>query len=108
MHEGVSVNYSIGIWAHAEVPGGVVYRWEADGGDSGTGFVLLDTAGNTVRPCNAEGQTIRSLVMDASTGDVTGEAPGINRTTFVKTAAAVLKRYLAAGKAPETAHTYYG
>jgi hypothetical protein len=102
------MNYSIGIWAHAEVPRGVVYRWEADGGDSGTGFVLLDTAGSTVRPSNGEGQTVGSLVMDASTGDVTGEAPGINRTTFVKTAAAVLKRYLAAGKAPETAHTYYG
>lgn len=102
------MNYSVGIWAHAEVPNGVVYRWEADGGDSGTGFVLLDTAGNTVRPCTADGHTIGSLALNAGTGDITGEAPGINRATFVKTAAAVLKQYLATGTAPQTAHTYYG
>jgi hypothetical protein len=102
------MNYSVGIWAHAEVPHGMVYRWEADGGDSGTGFVLLETADRTVRPSDANGNVLGTLVLDAETGDLTGEAPGINRAAFARTAAAIIKRYLAAGKAPQTAHTYFG
>jgi hypothetical protein len=102
------VTYSIGIWSHAQVSGGVIYRWEADGGDGGTGFVLLETAARAVRPCAADGRVLGDLVLDTDNGILTGDAAGVSRAAFTRTAAAILKSFLKTGQAPQTAHTYFG
>jgi hypothetical protein len=102
------VNYSIGVWAHAQVPHGVVYRWEADGGQNGTGFVLLETSTPAVRPCDGNGDVIGDLVLDADSGKMTGTAAGIDRAAFSRTAAAILKSFLKTGQVPQTAHAYFG
>lgn len=102
------MNYSVGIWAHGQVPNGVVYRWEADGGTGGNGFVLLETATKAVRPCDSTGRILGTLAVNADTGDLTGETSEVDRTAFLRTAAAIIKRFLATGTAPETAHSYFG
>jgi hypothetical protein len=102
------VTYSVGIRTHAQVPRGVLYRWEADGGDNSTGFVLLEPAARAVRPCDTSGEVIGDLVLNADSGALTGDAAGIGRTAFARTAAAIVKSFLKTGQAPETAHTYFG
>ncbi|GII25720.1 hypothetical protein [Planosporangium mesophilum] len=102
------MNYSIGIWAYAQVPRGVIYRWEAGGGDCGTGFVLLETAARAVRPCAEDGALLGDLVLDVDSGSLTGDAAGVSRAAFTKIAAAILKSILKSGQAPQTAHTYFG
>ncbi|MGC9670647.1 hypothetical protein ACNTMW_29395 [Planosporangium sp. 12N6] len=102
------MNYSIGIWVHGQVPRGVIFRWEADGGASSTGFVLLETAAPAIRPCAADGGVLGDLVLGADSGNVTGDAAGVSRATFTRIAAAILKSFLKTGKASQTAHTNFG
>jgi hypothetical protein len=85
----------------------VVYRWEADGGDSGSGFVLLQTATGKVRSCDASGQALGTLAMSADDGDLTGETDGVHRPTFMRIAAAILGSFIQTGTPPQTAHRYF-
>jgi hypothetical protein len=101
------VSYSIGIWAHAASPHGAVYRWEADGGAGGAGYVLLNLEARTVRPCDAAGEPMGNLTLDIGGGNMTGDPGSVDRAKFVRTAGAILKAYRRAGEAPRTAHAYF-
>ncbi|GAA1817500.1 hypothetical protein HC028_21090 [Planosporangium flavigriseum] len=102
------MNWSIGIWAQAQLPRGVMYRWEADGGEGGTGFVLLETLKPTVWPCDGNGDAIGDLVLHADSGNATGDAAGIDRGAFTRVTAATLKAFLKTRQVPQTAHVYFG
>jgi hypothetical protein len=104
---GEAVSYSVGIWAGERLPGGVVYRWEADGGAGGSGFVFLETATRTVRPCTVSGEPIGDLAFKADEGGLSGDAPTVNKAVFARAAAAILKNYLKEGEVPQTAHVYF-
>jgi hypothetical protein len=100
--------FSLGVWAQGTASGGTVYRWEADQGESGTGFVLFDSGLRTIRPSDGRGVPLGSLVVDAAAGHATGDAEGVDRSLVLKVAAAILKAYSRSGDVPETAHAYYG
>jgi hypothetical protein len=96
--------FSLGVWADRAVPGGTLYRWESDQGHGGAGFVIFNAEAKTIRPSNAEGSVVGSLVVDGEAGETTGTSEGVDRPNFMRVAASILK----AGEAPATAHTYYG
>jgi hypothetical protein len=99
--------YSIGIWAVAQGDGVVRYRWESDaGGHRRTGFVVLDEGASVVRPSGEDGSPIGTLTATTEDG-LAGEAD-IDRRQFSQIAAAILNDLKRAGKAPQTAHRYYG
>ena len=100
--------FSLGVWAQGAVPGGTVYRWEADQGQSGTGFVLFNAESRTVRPSDDQGNPQGSFVVDAAAGHAIGDVEGFDRSLVLKVAAAILKAYGRSGNVPETAHAYYG
>ncbi|MEV6597120.1 hypothetical protein AB0M36_09695 [Actinoplanes sp. NPDC051346] len=45
---------SLGIWAHGAGADGVIYRWVADEGQGGEGFVYFNPALKTFRPWDGE------------------------------------------------------
>lgn len=100
--------YSIGIWAMHETPDGFLYRWQLDEGRGGDGFVLLDSALEVVRPADDAGQAIGSLSMSSVTGNIEGSSENVNVPVFARVSASILKSVTTTGKAPATAHAYYG
>jgi hypothetical protein len=99
---------SLGVWASGPVAGGVLYRWEADRGEGGTGFVVFDEQAQTVRPTGADGSPQGTLVVDLAASQSTGETEGVSRSLVLKVAASIRKAYRRVGGVPETAHaTYY-
>ncbi len=99
--------YSLGIWADRAVPGGTLYRWEADQGQGGSGFLVVDFPSRTVRPSDRNGTALGDLVLDGESGMVSGGTEGISPGLFLKVAAAILKAFAKDDRIPRTAHTYY-
>ena len=46
--------FSYGIWAERPLATGTLYRWEADLGEDGSGFVIFDPVTMTVRPSDGK------------------------------------------------------
>ncbi len=55
---------SLGIWAEGESAGGILYRWEADHGSGGSGFVHFDPTCRRIRPVDGSGGPLGDLVID--------------------------------------------
>lgn len=106
MEDDAHMTASLGIWAHFAAPDGVTYRWAADEGRDGTGFLHFDPAANVFRPSDGA-HTIGDLRIDGGTGDVTGSADGVDVRILVKVATAILRAYAKSGDVPETAHAYF-
>ncbi len=98
---------SLGIWAEGPLTGGVLYRWEADHGDGGSGFVAFDPASRRFRPADHSGNVLGDLVIDGTDGETTGSAEGIDRRVLTHVASAILRAYARAGEPPATAHAHY-
>jgi hypothetical protein len=98
---------SLGIWSERVLPAGALYRWEGDKGQSGSGYVLFNVEAQTVRPANADGSDLGSLVVNRVTGEVTGTSD-VDRATFMQVAASIFKAHAKNGELPATAHAYYG
>jgi hypothetical protein len=104
----MAASFNLGVWRHALLEHGAVYRWEGDQGRSGSGFVVLDADRETVRPSDAEGRVIGDLVADCRSVEISGSADGIDRAAFTQVVAALLRARAKSGATPETAHAYYG
>jgi hypothetical protein len=102
------VAFSLGVWAVGRTPAGTVYRWEADQGQSGTGFVLFDADARTIRPSDREGNPQGSYVVDFAASQENGDTDGIDRSLVIRVGGSILKAFGRAGEIPETAHAYYG
>jgi hypothetical protein len=100
--------FSYGIWAERPVSGGMLYRWEADLGEDGSGFVVFHSDTMTVRPSDRDGHLLGSLAINGGTGDLHGDSDGIDRTKFVQVASAIIREHSKLGKVPTSAHTVYG
>ena len=100
--------FNLGVWRQGVVQGGVLYRWAADEGQSGTGFVLLDADREVIRPADAEGRPIGDLSVDYRTDEASGTADGVDRRAFMQVAASMRRARARSGPTPETAHAYYG
>jgi hypothetical protein len=100
--------FSLGVFAVRTTSGGTFYRWESDQGQSGTGFVLFNAENQTVRPSDAKGDVVGTLVVDGRSGELTGVSDGIDRANFMRVAASILKAHAKTGEVPATAHAYYG
>jgi hypothetical protein len=100
--------FSLGIWSHGTVPGGTIYRWEADEGRGASGFVVFNAESGTIRPSDREGNALGDFVVDAAAGRTSGNATGVDGSLLVKVAIGIVKAYHRAGGVPATAHTYYG
>jgi hypothetical protein len=98
---------SLGVWASGPVAGGTLYRWEADRGDGGNGFVVFDDQAQTIRPSDAEGIPQGTFVVDVAAAESSGATDGVSPSLVLKVAASIGKAYRRAGKIPETAHAYY-
>jgi|SRR5919112_662947 hypothetical protein len=100
--------FSYGIWAERPTASGMLYRWEADLGEDGSGFVIFDPAMMTVRPSDGHGILLGTLAMNGGTGELDGDSESIDRVKFVQVAAAILREHSKLGRAPSSAHTVYG
>jgi hypothetical protein len=98
---------SLGVWASGPVPGGTLYRWEADRGEGGNGFVVFDDQAQRVWPSDADGHPQGTFVVDMAAAESAGATEGVSPSLVLKVAASILKAYRRAGKIPETAHAYY-
>jgi hypothetical protein len=98
---------SLGVWAAGPVAGGTLYRWEADRGEGGNGFVVFDDQAQTIRPSDAEGTPRGTLVVDVAAVESAGATEGVSPSLVLKVAAAIVKAYRRAGKVPDTAHAYF-
>jgi hypothetical protein len=98
---------SQGVFRVAELPGGVLCRWEADSDNTATGFVLLELAGPAVRPCTKNGVAHRHLVVPGSCLVVSGHDHTSDRPKAVRVAGAIITEFMQLGEPPETAHKYY-
>jgi hypothetical protein len=105
--EEVHMTASIGIWAEQTLPGGVLYRWEADQGSGGSGFVTFDPAAQRFRPADQAGNPLGDLVIDGVQGTLTGSADGVDQATLTKVAVSIQRRFARSGEPPKTAHAYY-
>jgi hypothetical protein len=97
---------SLGIWAHGPAADGVIYRWEADEGRDGQGFVYFNPASKAFRPWDGSG-FIGDLTVDGDTGDVEGAADEVDRRLFMQVVGAILRAYAKSGEVPVTAHAYF-
>jgi hypothetical protein len=104
----VPAAFNLGVWRQGPVLGGVLYRWVADEGQNGSGFVVLDLDREVLRPADAEGRLLGDLSVDCGTGVVAGAADGVDRRAFMQVFAALLRARARSGPTPETAHAYYG
>lgn len=103
------MTHSLGVWAMGSTTfEGTLYRWEADQGVHGAGYVVFDVPTQTIRPADVAGTAQGDLCIDARTGVLSGVAKGVDPTQFVKVAAAIFKAYARNGDVPQTAHAYYG
>ena len=102
------MTFSYGIWAERPVASGMLYRWEADLGDDGAGFVVFDSVTMTVRPSNADGNLLGSLAMNGNKGELDGASEGVDRVKFIQVASAILREHSKLGRIPASAHTVYG
>ncbi|MBL7260587.1 hypothetical protein [Paractinoplanes lichenicola] len=100
--------FNLGVWRQALLPHGALYRWEGDQGRSGSGFVVLDSSAETVRPADPQGQPVGGLTADLRTSDVSGSSAGVDRASFTQVVAAILRARAKSGEWPETAHAYFG
>lgn len=100
--------FVLGIFKVTTVPVGAVYRWEADGGDSGGGHVLFDAARLSVRPCAEDGTPIDDLAVSGADLRLSGESTSVDRLKLVRVAGAIITKFRSTGEIPETAHKYYG
>ncbi|BAL86474.1 hypothetical protein AMIS_12540 [Actinoplanes missouriensis 431] len=98
---------SIGIWAEQTLPSGVLYRWEADHGSGGSGFVRFEPDSQRFRPADRAGNVLGDLTVDGVSGDTTGSADGVDRTVFTQVSVSILRRYTRSGEPPKTAHAHY-
>jgi hypothetical protein len=101
-------SFNLGVWLQSVLPQGALYRWEGDQGSSGAGFVVLDTASETIRPADEQGRPLGDLLVDAKSASVSGAADGIERAAFVQVAGALLRARAKSNEIPKTAHAYYG
>jgi hypothetical protein len=101
------VTASLGIWAEGSLPGGILYRWEADHGDGGSGFVAFDPVSRQFRPADRSGDVIGNLIVDGVSGESTGSAAGVDRGLLTKVATSILRAYQRSGEPPETAHAHF-
>ncbi|MEV0453920.1 hypothetical protein [Catellatospora methionotrophica] len=99
--------FVLGVFKVAELPSGVLYRWEADGSSVTAGFVLFDPATPAVRPCTEDGVVQGDLVISGSQFVVAGHDSSSDRLKVVRVAGAIISKYLHSGDVPETAHKYY-
>jgi hypothetical protein len=102
------MTFYLRIWAQREIDGGTLYRWEADEGASGSGYVIFDSVALSVRPSDGDASMVGDLVVDGALGEVRGSAEGVNRAGFVRVAAAIVKTYRRTGTVRDAAHAYYG
>jgi hypothetical protein len=100
--------FSYGIWAERPVASGMLYRWEADLGDDGSGFVVFDSVSMIVRPSDGDGTPLGTLAVDGGTGELDGDSAGVDRVKFVQVASAILREHSKLGSIPPSAHTVYG
>lgn len=99
--------FVLGVFKVVELPGGVLYRWEADGGSTAAGFVLFDPVSPAVRPCAEDGAIQGDLVISGPQFVVGGHDPSSDRLKVVPVAGAIITKFLQSGQVPETAHKYY-
>jgi hypothetical protein len=97
---------SLGIWNVGNVADGVIFRWVADDGRDDGGFVLLRPESMTLRPWDGS-DVIGDLTADGTTGQLTGEADGVDRTLFAQVAGSILRACARSGEVPQTAHAYF-
>jgi hypothetical protein len=97
---------SLGIWANGPAAGGVIYRWEADKGRDGKGFVYFEPTSKVFRPWDGAG-FVGDLTVNADTGDVDGTADDVDPKLFMQVVGAILRACAKSGKAPQTAHAYF-
>jgi hypothetical protein len=102
------MTFSYGIWAERPVASGMLYRWEADLGEDGYGFVVFDSVKMTVRPSDGSGDVIGTLAMNGGTGELDGGSEGVDRVKFVQVASAIFREHSKLGTIPASAHTVYG
>ncbi len=98
---------SIGIWAERPVPGGVLYRWEADHGNGPSGFVTFDPETRRFRPADPSGNVLGDLLIDAVSGATTGSADDVDRRLLAQVAASILRAHARSGEPPKTAHAHF-
>ncbi|TDC40024.1 hypothetical protein [Micromonospora sp. KC213] len=98
---------SLGIWAEGPSSTGVLYRWEADHGSGGSGFVAFDPVSRQFRPIDATGTPLGNLVLDGTSGDTTGSADGTDRKLLTQVATSILRAYARSGEPPATAHAHF-
>ncbi|MFC7528007.1 hypothetical protein [Actinoplanes sp. GCM10030250] len=98
---------SLGVWAEGPAPNGFLYRWEADQGAGGSGFVILDQVSWRFRPADRAGKPLGDIVVDVVGGEVTGSTDGVDRAVVVKVAASIRRAYQRSGVLPETAHAHF-
>ncbi|MEU8001138.1 hypothetical protein AB0B66_08270 [Catellatospora sp. NPDC049111] len=99
--------FVLGVFKVAELPGGVIYRWEADGGGTAAGFVLFEPEVPAVRPCIEEGAVQGDLLISGPHLVVSGHDPFSDRLQVVRVAGAIITKFLQLSEPPETAHKYY-
>ncbi|GAA1371473.1 hypothetical protein [Catellatospora chokoriensis] len=99
--------FVLGVFRVTELPGGVLYRWEADGGKTAAGFALFESEGPAVRPCTETGVIQGDLLIFGPRLAVTGHDSFSDRVTVVRVAGAIVAKFLQLGEPPETAHKYY-
>jgi hypothetical protein len=100
--------FVLGIFKVMPVPVGAVYRWEADGGDSGRGYVLFDAERLSVRPCAEDGTPISDVAVSGAELRLSGAGTPVDRLKLVRVAGAIMAKFRSTGEVPETAHKYYG
>jgi hypothetical protein len=100
--------FSYGIWAERPMANGTLFRWEADLGEDGSGFVIFDPVTVTVRPSDGDGGLLGTLAMNGGTGELDGDSDGVDRVKFVQVASAILREHSKLGEIPSSAHTVYG
>jgi hypothetical protein len=101
------VTASLGIWAEGALPRGMVYRWEADHGEGGSGFVAFDPDTRQIRPSDASGNVLGSMIINGADGEVSGSADGIDPVVLTKVAGSILRAFKRSGEAPVTAHAHF-
>ncbi|GGQ71029.1 hypothetical protein [Couchioplanes azureus] len=98
---------SLGIWAEASSSAGVLYRWEADHGTGGCGFVTFEPVSRKFRPADEAGSVLGDLVIDGNSGEATGTAESVDRSVLIKVASSILRAYVRSGEPPKTAHAHF-